>query len=85
MESFDCTIYRSTKKADAYLFVLQNDKLENLPQALLQTLGKLEYAMDIVLTEDRKLAQNNAHQVIQSLKTQGYYLQLPRLIPAQLE
>jgi len=77
MEPLNCRIYKAYSKADTYLFVLQNTDLENLPVPLLQSLGKLEHVMDLSLTEDKKLAQNNAPSVIRALQTQGYYLQLP--------
>lgn len=64
---------------DTYLFVPLNTELENLPSALLETLGKLEHVMDLTLSEEKKLARNNSRKVIQSLKTEGYYLQLPAL------
>ncbi len=77
MEIFDCSIYKSRQKADAYLFIPQNDELKNLPDSLLQALGKLEHVMDLSLTEGGKLAQSDAHNVIKALKLKGYYLQLP--------
>ena len=81
MKTFDCVIYSATLKTDTYLFVLQDTKLENLPLPLRQALGKLKHVMNLSLTEDRKLAQNNTRCVINSLKTQGYYLQLPGVRP----
>ncbi len=62
---------------DTYLFVPLDTDLENLPAALLKTLGKLEHMMDLSLSEEKELARNNRQKVIQSLKTEGYYLQLP--------
>jgi len=77
MEILDCSIYKSSRKADACLFVPQKDELENLPGSLLQALGKLEHVMDLSLTAGKKLAQSDARSVIKALKSQGYYLQLP--------
>lgn len=77
MEIFDCSIYKSRQKADAYLFIPQNGALKNLPDSLLQALGKLEHVMDLSLTAEKKLAQNDVRSVIKTLKLQGYYLQLP--------
>ncbi len=77
MEILDCSIYKSSRKADAYLFIPQNDELKNLPGPLLQALGKLELVMDLSLTAGKKLAQSDARSVIKALKSQGYYLQLP--------
>ncbi len=77
MKIFNCNIYKSSLKTDAYLFILQQQKLESLPPELLKTLGKLEHVMDLPISEQSKLAQNNSQSVIQSLIAQGYYLQLP--------
>ncbi len=77
METLACTIYKSIRKTDTYLFVPQDEELENLPAPLLQALGKLEHVMDLSLTEKKKLAQSNARNVIHALNSQGYYLQLP--------
>ncbi len=77
MEILDCSIYKSIQKMDTYLFIPCNAKLENLPAPLLKRLGKLEHVMDLSLSEQRKLARNNSLKVIQSIKTEGYYLQLP--------
>ncbi len=77
METLDCSIYKSIQKMDTYLFVPRHAELENLPATLLKMLGKLEHVMDLSLSEERKLARNNSPKVIQSLKTEGYYLQIP--------
>lgn len=77
MKALVCTIYKSIKQTDTYLFVLQGEELKNLPTSLIQTLGKLEHVMNLSLTEKKKLAQSNARNVIQALSQQGYYLQLP--------
>jgi len=77
MEIFDCSIYKSLQRADAYLFIPQNDELKSLPDSLLQALGKLEHVMDLSLTAGGELAQSDARNVIMSLKLKGYYLQLP--------
>ncbi len=77
METFDCSVYKDVRNVDTYLFIPLNAKLENLPSALLKTLGKLEHVMDLSLSGRKKLVRNNNQKVIQSLKTEGYYLQLP--------
>ncbi len=77
MEILNCSIYKSSRKADAYLFIPQSERLENLPDSLLQALGKLEHVMDLSLSAGKKLAQSDARSVIKTLESQGYYLQLP--------
>ena len=77
MQTLTCSIYKSTRKTNAYLFVPENTKLETLPAPLLQVLGKLEYVMNLSLNKKKKLAQADAHNVIHAINSQGYYLQLP--------
>ena len=73
----DCVIYKGSKKQDAYLFVVRQDDLSRVPQALLDMLGKLELVMELNLDPERKLAQSDPAEIIGRLETQGYYLQLP--------
>ncbi len=72
-----CYVYRSSKKADTYLYLLQKDEFAHLPAGLLSVFGKPEFALEFELTLDRKLAAADAKQVMSNLATQGYYLQMP--------
>lgn len=72
-----CAIYRSAKKADSYLYVEREADYARVPQALLDMLGPLTWVMSLELHPQRKLAQVDVMQVIQSLAQQGYYLQMP--------
>ena len=71
-----CTIYRSANKSDCYLYVPFEQDLEGVPEALLKQLGKLESAMTLKLTPERKLAQADITEVLSQLNEQGYYLQM---------
>ena len=72
-------IYRSPKEEGMYLYVNKNEGLSRVPEALLQRFGKPQQAMVLVLTPEKKLARASVEKVIESLQTQGYYLQLPPL------
>ena len=72
-----CVIYRGAKKADSYLYVERESDFGAVPRALLDMLGPLTWVMSLELHPQRKLAQVDILQVIQSLQQQGYYLQLP--------
>lgn len=72
-----CDIYRSKDKPDMYLYVSQTEGLEGVPEALMQQFGKVEKAMTLMLTPDRKLARADINQVMQNLRDKGYYLQIP--------
>ncbi len=70
-------IYKSPKKTEAYLYTIKSQPVDELPEALLEVFGKPELVMDMLLTEDKKLARVEASKVLESLETQGYYLQMP--------
>ena len=71
-----CKIYKSVNKSDCYLYVPQAKDLEAVPDALLKHLGKLEVAMTLKLTPQRKLAQVDIKEVLAKLDEQGYFLQM---------
>jgi uncharacterized protein YcgL (UPF0745 family) len=77
-----CVVYKSLRKQDTYLYVPAEDDIEALPEALRAALGKLEEVMRLELTPQRKLAHNNARQIIDDLRKQGFHLQVqqPELV-----
>ncbi len=70
-------IYRSKKKEGMYLFVSKGMNLEELPDALRKQFGLAELAMTLALSPDKKLARADAAKVIESIETEGFYLQMP--------
>ena len=77
MNIMECFIYKSLKKPDTYLYLGEKDNFSCLPEALHKALGVLEWVMDLELHPEKKLARNNARTIIQTIKSEGYYLQLP--------
>lgn len=72
-----CYVYRSRRRADTYLYLPRADDFSAVPDALLEMFGKAELALEFELTPQRRLAQANARQVIDSLREKGFYLQMP--------
>ena len=72
-----CFVYKSLKKEFLYLYTASKDDLSDVPEELLTNLGPLELVMELDLTEDRKLAREDACKVLSSLNTKGYFVQLP--------
>ena len=72
-----CSIYRSPRKNEMYLYVLKSDALERVPVELLTAFGKPQHAFDLVLTPERVLAREDIHTVLANLEKQGYHLQMP--------
>jgi|SRR5690606_33368891 len=70
-------IYRSPKEEGMYLYVKKEEGLSRVPEALLQKFGKPQQAMVLLLTPGKKLARVAVEKVIESLETQGFFLQLP--------
>lgn len=73
-----CFVYRSTRKFDTYLYLVEKDQFSNLPEGLQKLLGRTEYVLELDLTKTRTLANADVEQVISNLSTQGYYVQLPK-------
>lgn len=73
----ECDVYKSLKKEDYYLYVEAGEGLSRVPEALLQHFGEVEKALTFELTAERKLAREDAGQVLGNLKSQGYHLQMP--------
>ncbi|MDG3087509.1 YcgL domain-containing protein [Vibrio hannami] len=71
-----CSIYKSSKKEGAYLYIPKRDDFSQVPDQLLETFGKPTFVMLIKL-EDRQLAQVDIEKVKASISEQGFFLQLP--------
>lgn len=72
-----CTVYKSPKKDEAYLYVDHKKGLAPVPKSLLEVFGNPIKVTTLVLTEDRKLARADVKDVIRALIEPGYYLQMP--------
>ncbi|KGJ92942.1 YcgL domain-containing protein [Colwellia psychrerythraea] len=72
-----CTIYKSTRKAQTYLFVNKRDDFSSVPEALMKTFGTPNLVTIINLDTKDKLAMADLEKVKSSLNEQGFYLQLP--------
>lgn len=70
-------VYRCSKREGLYLFVKKKQKLQELPEALLKSLGDTEHAMSILLTPDKKLARVEVGEVLDGLEKNSYFLQMP--------
>ncbi|WP_268800051.1 YcgL domain-containing protein [Pseudomonas huanghezhanensis] len=72
-----CSIYRSPRRNEMYLYVLKSDALERVPDELLVAFGKPQHAFNLVLSPERALAREDIHTVLANLEKQGYHLQMP--------
>ena len=76
-QQIDCLIYKGHKRDGTYLYVADQHKLNELPAALLQVLGRLELVMELRLNLHRRLARADVVEVMKGIRNNGYYLQLP--------
>ena len=72
-----CTIFRSPRVDEMYLYVERGSGLDRVPEDLLQHFGTPGEVMHLILTPARRLARAEARDIIDALETQGYYLQMP--------
>lgn len=70
-------IYRSEKKEGLYIYVEKGYDLKTLPKVILDKVGRLERAMIMLLTPEKKLARAKVENVVAAIEEQGFYLQLP--------
>ena len=71
-----CHIYRSSRKVDTYLYLVDKDDFSILPENLLELFGDPEFSFSFKLAVDKKLAREDTAEVLENLKSQGYHLQL---------
>ena len=72
-----CDVYKRTDKGSYYLYVLADQGLEQVPEALRAQLGEVEIALSLELTGERSLAKEDPVVVMANLQWRGYHLQLP--------
>jgi len=72
-----CSIYKSPKRDEMYLYVVKAEGLAKVPEALLAMFGKPVHVTDMLLRPERKLARADIGRVIDDLGSKGFYLQMP--------
>ncbi|WP_077284835.1 YcgL domain-containing protein [Cognaticolwellia aestuarii] len=71
-----CSVYKSAKKAQTYLFINKRDDFSEVPEALMKMFGKPEMVTVLNLATKDKLGFADLTKVKESLAEQGYYLQI---------
>jgi len=80
-----CTVYRSDRKAETYLYLSDALGFDDLPAELQESFGAPAFVMRLELSADRRLARVDVGKVLQSLVETGFYLQLPPKLPVEDE
>ncbi|MDO6619297.1 MULTISPECIES: YcgL domain-containing protein [unclassified Shewanella] len=72
-----CTVYKSSRKVDTYLFVEKRDNFDAVPEALMKMFGVPKLVMMVPLLKRTELAMADIEKVKAELADKGYYLQIP--------
>ena len=72
-----CYIYRCNLKPDMYIYLAEEDNFENVPKEIYNTLGIIEFSMELDISTKTKLAKEDTATVLNNLKEYGFHLQLP--------
>ncbi|QUM80743.1 MULTISPECIES: YcgL domain-containing protein [unclassified Moritella] len=72
-----CSIYKTNKKEEMYLFISRRDDFSQVPETLLGMFGQPKLVVTMNLTETRKLPFADTKKVLDNLTTTGFYLQMP--------
>ncbi|WP_369602119.1 YcgL domain-containing protein [Hahella sp. SMD15-11] len=71
------SVYKSSRKAETYLYVDKRKGTEDVPGALLEHFGKPQHVIDLLLTPEKKLARTTGKDILEAIRDKGFYLQLP--------
>lgn len=85
MSKLICQVYRSSKKADMYLYVDKKEQLARVPEALLKLFGTPQEAMVLLITPEKQLAKLSGDELIKQIEENGYYLQMPPLEDSEMK
>jgi uncharacterized protein YcgL (UPF0745 family) len=66
-----------------YIYLAEEDDFSNVPKDLFNSLGIVEFAMELELSPDRKMAKEDPANVIANLKENGFHIQLPDETPIE--
>ena len=72
-----CFIYRCNNKPGMYIYLAEEDVFENVPKKIFDSLGIVEFSMELDISEKTRLAREAIETVITNLKEHGFHIQLP--------
>lgn len=72
-----CTVYKSSKKVDLYLFVPTDIQPDTLDPAILAPFGNLQAVMTLDLSADRRLARSDTATIRKHIQAFGFHVQMP--------
>ena len=72
-----CSVYKSSKKDETYLYITKKDDFSQVPEPLMNTFGTPLFVLTLPLMKVDKLAQVDKQKLVSELNDKGFYLQLP--------
>ena len=78
-----CYIYRCSAKFDMYIYLTEKNNFDSIDDSIKKKLGTLDFAMELEIKPDTKLAKEDPQKIIENLKSQGFHLQLPSETPIE--
>ena len=72
-----CFIYRCSLKPDMYIYLAEEDVFDNVPKEIFNSLGIVEFSMELEIAPDTRLAREDIETVLKNLEEHGFHLQLP--------
>lgn len=70
-------VYKSTRRADTYLYIDREDDFTRVPSTLLDLMGPLDFVLEVDLSARRKLARADIGEVRSLLAERGFFVQMP--------
>ncbi len=59
-----------------YIYLAEEDIFDNVPKEIFNSLGIIEFSMELEITPETRLAREDTETVIGNLKQHGFHLQL---------
>ena len=72
-----CSIYKSSKKSEMYVYIDKKNGLDVLPEELLAFFGTPIHVFDMLLTAEKKLSRVDSAKVLSEIAEKGFLLQMP--------
>lgn len=72
-----CAVYKTRKKEGMYLYVPKKDHFEDVPKPLMDMFGRPELVTILALDKHERLGVVDKQKLVDELKDQGFYLQVP--------
>ena len=72
----ECFIYRCSLKPDMYIYLAEEDVFDNVPKEIFDSLGIVEFSMELEISADTRLAREDTATVLDNLKEHGFHIQL---------